>query len=348
VQPEEATEAPLPEGYSTIPPTAAVGAEYFEVKQGEIASPGQEVPYTFQAAPGQEFYFGVIDIADELPQVDWRLADEAGTQVFAACLGCGNPGVFTLERGGQYTLTVGEAGTQEIGAYEVVIASVRVHHFPVNLDAIVKDGVPGPGAGNLETPGSRDMYTFSAEAGQEVYFGVYESNTIPQADFVVLAEDGLRVFWACLGCGNPGAFTLASAGTYTIVIGSDENTETGVYSLVIANVRTDRFEISPGTPISSGQPGPGAGDIETPGGRDVYKFSANPGEVMHFEVVEAEGMPQVTWRLVDEAGAEVFDTCLGCSPPADITLERGGAYSVEVGGGPDSATGAYQLDIRRP
>jgi hypothetical protein len=123
---------------------------------------------------------------------------------------------------------------------------------------------------------------------------------------------------------------------------------TETYSLVIKRVRTDRFDIQVGTPISDGFPGPGAGNIETPGARDVYTFAASPGQRLHVEVLEASAIPQVRWQLTDEAGEEIFATCMGCSPASDLTLERGGTYTLTVGGGPDIGTGTYQMTLREP
>jgi hypothetical protein len=332
---------------TVIPPTGEVGEAYHEVIDGDITSPGQENTLTFTAAPGQEFFFGVVQADADLALVAWRAVDEAGLEVFNTCLGCGNPGTYTLERGGIYTVIVGEPESG-VGQYQIVIASVRVHYFAISLGAPIGVGQPGPGAGGIETPGARDMYSFNADPGAEVYLGVAAQNGLALTDLALLDEDAVEVFRSCLGCGNPGVYTLERGGAYIVLVGGDNELSTGTYDLVIAPVRTDQFTVAVGDPIGDGFPGPGAGNIETPGARDVYTFTASPGQQVVFEATEYRGLELVDWRLVDETGAEVFATCLGCTAPGAISLERGGAYTLTVGGGTDIGTGPYQLSIQQP
>ena len=118
-----------------------------------------------------------------------------------------------------------------------------------------------------------------------------------------------------------------------------------MYSIKFNPVRTDTFNITIGDPIGDNVPGPGAGNIETPGARDVYTFSATPGQQVSFEASAADSVPLVPWRLVDETESEVFSTCLGCGSPGTLTLDHGGTYTLTVGGDGDIATGTYQLSI---
>ena len=37
--------------------------------------------------------------------IRWRLVDGVGAEVFSTCLGCSEPGVQNLTKGGSYTLT---------------------------------------------------------------------------------------------------------------------------------------------------------------------------------------------------------------------------------------------------
>ncbi len=339
-----ATLAPAPPAASTIPPTASVGEDHHEVKQGQIDSPGQTVTYTFDAAPGQEFYFGVVEVDSGVALVHYQLTDQDGAQVFEACLGCGDPGAYVLTRGGTYTLSIGGADSGT-GAFQIVIASVRVHYFATNLGDPIGPGQPGPGAGSIETPGGRDMYTFNGEAGQEVYFGVSQVDSVSLVRWRLVAPDNTDVFASCLGCGNPGPYVLPATGVYTMIAGSGPGLQTGTYTLVVNLVHTDKFDYTIGSPIADGQPGLGAGNIESPGARDVYTFTATPGQQVTFNVVDGNNVPLVHLQLVDETGAEIFSTCVGCGNPGSFTLEHGGAYTLTIGGGTDLATGTYELDI---
>ena len=56
-----------------------------------------------------------------------ELLDDSGGQVYSGCLGCGDPGDFVLAKGGAYTLRITPPDDGGTGAYQVVVASVRVH-----------------------------------------------------------------------------------------------------------------------------------------------------------------------------------------------------------------------------
>jgi hypothetical protein len=330
---------------STIPPTAAVGEEYYRLIDGEITSADQENVHSFTAAPGQEFYFGVYDVSPELNLTKWRLEDEAGTVIFKKCIGCGDPGVFTLEHGGTYKIIVSEPESSS-GTYQIVVSSVRVDYFPITLGDPIALGQPEPGAGGIEAPGARDMYTFEADPGQEVYFGTQEVNGLNVTGLELLDEDGALIFHAGLGAGNPGVYTLERGGTYTVIVGSRDNALTGTYGLIIQPARTDEFAYTLGDPIAPGQPGAGAGNIETPGARDVYSFTAAPGQQLTLDVTSADDVKRVVWMVMDENGEEVAHNCLGCGGyPKTLTLERGGTYTLTVGGGEIAATGTYELNL---
>jgi hypothetical protein len=103
---------------------------------------------------------------------------------------------------------------------------------------MIKDGTPGPGAGNIESAGAKDVYTFSAAAAQRVYFRMFEQTDLYNIRWVVTDPDGAQVFDTKLGYGDPGAHVLKKAGPYTMTVGSDSNPGTGTYRLQISNAPT--------------------------------------------------------------------------------------------------------------
>jgi hypothetical protein len=58
-----------------------------------------------------------------------------------------------------------QTGTYSMQVFEIPPPQV----FDVSLPLTVSNGVPGPGAGNLETKASQDEYRFTVAAGQSVY-----------------------------------------------------------------------------------------------------------------------------------------------------------------------------------
>ena len=106
--------------------------------------------------------------------------------------------------------------------------------FPINIGDTVSNGVPADGAGNLEITGNRDRYSFSAAAGQAVY--VQQLGAVTGAwgaNFTMTDSAGTVIADTCVGCGDPGAKTLALGGTYTITINKDRRNLVGTYSFQI-------------------------------------------------------------------------------------------------------------------
>jgi hypothetical protein len=88
---------------------------------GVIESPGSEDVYVFNAAPGEEIFFRLLNHGEGTDYLKWRLSDENGVDAFDACFGCSQPGRKTLTRGGKYTLTVGHPGNPSTGTYSFEI-----------------------------------------------------------------------------------------------------------------------------------------------------------------------------------------------------------------------------------
>ena len=93
--------------------------------------------------------------------IRWRLVDGAGAEVFSTCLGCSEPGVQNLTKGGTYTLTVGSDTDASTGTYQLQLFNVPApSQFSVKIGDEIKENLPGPGAGVIEVPGAEDIYTY--------------------------------------------------------------------------------------------------------------------------------------------------------------------------------------------
>lgn len=223
--------------------------------------------------------------------------------------------------------------------------------FAIKIGDTLSEGVPAPGAGTIESPGTEDQYQVIATPNQRVYFRVLEYGPdMSQIKWRLTDQNNKEVFNTCLGCGDPGVQTLIQGGTYILTVGNPKDPATGPYKLRLTNVPpADRFEIRPNSRIADGTPGRGAGMIETPGASDEYVFSAAAGMRIYFRMREhGASMSQIKWRLTDQDEQDVFNTCLGCGDPGMKTLTRGGIYVLTVGNPHDPATGAYRLDLATP
>jgi hypothetical protein len=194
--------------------------------------------YTFSAAAGQRVYFLVpnsFSYIEQLVFIGWTLTDAGGNRVFADDFGGGDPGAYTLTRGGTYTLTVDDREFFTTGPYAFQTLNVPPPStFAIHVGDTVQPDQPGPGAGRIETPGAKDIYTFTGTAGMKLSFAM--TNVDPPVSFArwALADDqGNVLFDTCLGCSDPDPVTLSHDGVYTVTVGSDRDPWAGTYQFTI-------------------------------------------------------------------------------------------------------------------
>ncbi|MBK8022663.1 MAG: hypothetical protein IPK19_14830 [Chloroflexi bacterium] len=96
----------------------------------------------------------------------------------------------------------------------VPVSAQTVDNFAIVYGDTVSDGVPGPGAGNIEVGGAQDAYTFTGTAGDEMILDVLAGSNgtfrwkIAAPDATILF-DGLYV---------DRLVTLTQTGTHTITV----------------------------------------------------------------------------------------------------------------------------------
>jgi len=329
-----------------------------EIKDGEpdsgagvIEAPGSKDVYTFSADPGQDVYVHVIEQSTTNDNVQLYMTDDLGTNVFSSCLACGDPGVITLDRGGDYTLTVGNDDPEEAGygTYRIKLWDVPPpDEFEISLDEQISEDELGDGAGYIESPGVLDIYTFEAEAGQDAYFQVTKPpQTGDSINWRVTDEAGNVLFDTCLQCDDPGLQTLDTGGIYTVTVGNTNSHAIGAYGIKIWSVPPpDEFQIQIGASISPDHPGPGAGFIEAPGAHDYYTFTATAGQTVDLNVIRVPNIStSIYWRMEDDSGNEIFNTCLDCEELQTITFDHDGTYTIIVGSDTNPGMGKYEFQI---
>lgn len=326
--------------------TIAIGDEVSDAQPttgaGNIETPGVRDSYTFQAAAGQRVYFDLLE-GGQVGQ-RWRLTDPDGVEVFNAFF-IGDVGTVTLEKAGTYGLTVGTDRTDVTGAYRFRLWDVpSPQSFAISIDQVVSNNVPAAGAGNIETPGVHDIYTFTATAGQRVFFDLIQGLQVGQR-WRLTDPDGSEVFNDAF-IGDVGTVAMQKDGTYTLTVGTDESDVTGAYQIRLWNVPpAPAFPIAIGDVVSDGVPGPGAGNIETPGTYDIYTFSVTAGERVYFDLLEGPQVGQ-RWRLTTPEGVEVFNSFF-ISDEGAVTLEKNGGYTLTVGADGNDVTGTYRFQLWR-
>jgi hypothetical protein len=210
--------------------------------------------------------------------------------------------------------------------------------FAIRYGETVSDGVPGPGAGNIEVGGNQDVYTFEGNAGEQAVFDVL-SGSAGTFRWDAKAPDGTGLF--------DGLFTdrsvlLPQTGTYSVAVQGANAATTGTYSFrLLLTPEPEVFAIRFGDTISEGVPAAGAGNVEGPGALDVYTFDATAGQVAIFDRLAGSNV-RIGWRLVAPDGTALFDTFIG---DRQLALPATGTYTLTVGGNGVDDSGTYSFRL---
>jgi hypothetical protein len=319
---------------------------------GTLELPGSEDIYAFTANAGQSVLF---DDRDASPRVaTWRLLAPGGAQIFSDTMNGADPGTFTLPTSGTYLIHVKNNSDVSGVNYSFALVSNgtntftpgAVDQFSISIGDLVSNGVPGVGAGNIETSGARDIYSFTAAAGQSVFFQDLGSSPGGQIRYDVYDSDWNFLFGEPLGNGqqNVGRQKLSRGGTYYIVA-SGSGTTTGTYSFKLWPVTDQNFNLTIGTVVSNGVPAIGAGNLETPGTHDVYTFTAAAGQAVYFEDRGGSPSRQLRYDVYDSRGNFLFGEWLGGDQEIGRQiLATGGTYTLIASANADY-TGTYSFEI---
>jgi serine/threonine protein kinase len=316
---------------------------------GNIETPGAKDIYTFPATAGQTVYIQITKPLNDFSY--FRVYDGNNKRIVEQAMSgiaTQDPGNVLLALGGTYTIAVGIEVEPSIGTYGFKLWDVPPpDEFAISIGDEVSNGVPGVGAGSIESPGRKDIYTFSATAGQSAYFQIIKPTQYSVYWQLYNPADRKIAEQLMLGAAthDPGVVEFESDGEYSIIVGNDGEPSVGTYSFKIWNVPApDSFQISIGQEISNGVPGPGAGNIESPGVKDIYTFNAKAGETVYFQITKAPQSNELWWTLYDQMNQKVNETIMvgaATRDPGNITLDLGGTYTIIVGNDGMPSVGIY-------
>src|SRR6185503_8677360 len=173
-------------------------------------------------------------------------------------------------------------------------AAIPLHgeNFNIVVGDTVSDGLPGVGAGRFATAKDEDFYSFTATAGQLVFFEALSQDPAFARNlrWQVLKPSGPAVFASFFS--NPiGRTVLPEAGVYRVRIYSDGTNPNwiGAYSFRLLAIPPDQtFPFTLGSTVSDGIPAAGAGRLEVAGAEDNYLFTATAGQLAFFESISQD------------------------------------------------------------
>ena len=261
---------------------------------GNIESPGAQDRYTFTVgAGGQRIYLQNLGGC-----CYWSLRSSGGSYQYGfAQQGMGDVGP-TWMAAGTYVLTVSGSGAG-MGTYAFKLWAVpNPQSFAISVGDSVSNGVPAVGAGNIESVGAQDRYTFTVGAGgQRVYL-----QDLGGCCYWSLRSSGgsYQYGFAQQGMGDVGP-TWMAAGTYVLTV-STSGANPGTYAFKLWAVPNPQsFAISVGDSVSDGVPAVGAGNIESPGAQDRYTFTVGAGGQRIF--LQNPGAGCCYWSLRSSGGS---------------------------------------------
>ncbi len=294
---------------------------------GEIVAAGQVHTFDFTVTAGQAIYFG-SDESCAGSQLSWHVLDAAGTQVTFDPYLCNDIGRVDFTDGGEYQLVV--------RSYQGSTGPYRVRGL--EIPGTVTDDLvfTRPVTGTIRVPGEQAHFSFTADAGDVIYFDADQSCSGSLLSWHVLDAAGDRITSDPYLCNDIGRITFTEAGTLTLEVGSYAGS-TGNFHFAAHRVPDDAS-----TPLTIGERI--IGSIQTPGERHRFTFDVDAGDSMSFRADPActSFSSNLLWSVVDAAATSIVTGRYVCTELEAITFPSGGRYDLVLESNSGS-TGAYSI-----
>ena len=275
-------------------------------------------------------------------QLAWQLVDTSDSSTVDS--GSCSSKTITGVAAGTYDLVVTPAGGNT-GTYGLSLFVVPPpDEFSVTLPLTASDGVPGTGAGNLETSVSKDIYEFTTLATRDIevdpsscpgYFGNQLNWALVDTSDDTTVDSG--------NCSNK-LISAAPSGTYDLVV-TPHDGNAGTYALHAFIIPPpDEFSVTLPLAASNGVPASGAGNLESTVSKDIYEFTTTSTEDLRVEPSSCPGYfgNLLDWKLVDTSNSSTVDSGTTNCTAKTISNVPAGTYDIVVtpAGG---STGTYNL-----
>jgi len=281
----------------------------------------------------------------------WKLLDHGGT--VAASGSCNADQVFNELSEGEYRLEIsassGKTGTYSFDLFELPEPQSFELDPLVGAPAAVSNGVPSPGAGNLETTASRDKYTFTVPTGGASMLldnkSCIGTTGIAYSKWKLVGPPGTTTVTG--SCSSDKQFNDLSAGDYTLEFTTTQTGGTYSFDLYVIDPPQifDVMLSASKLAVSDGIPSTGAGNLETRFSADQYRFTISGGSqdirLDNKSCISAPGYTYQAWKLIDSTGAVVFS---GSCNTDKTFFGLTGDYTLSVTAS-SGRTGTYAFDL---
>ncbi len=308
---------------------------------GNLETTTSEDAYSFSTASAGGLQIDLSTCSSSLATVDYKLTNVQTGATVTSGNSCSSVVVPALAAG-DYRLSVRGAG--KTGTYRVKL-QVRppAQTFDVSLPAVISNGVPGTGAGNLETTASTDVYRFTTATAAALQLDVSQcASSLSTVDWeLVNAATGAPVAAKAATCASTTQPNVP-AGSYRLTV--TRNGKSGTYKLALTSVTPQVVDLSLPASIANGMPKAGAGNLETAASEDVYRFTTTAtGAVLLGFSTCSSGLGTVSWQLVNETtGATAASSASSCALTT-VPNVPAGSYRLAVTA--PGKTGTYSLAV---
>jgi hypothetical protein len=240
---------------------------------------------------------------------------------------------------GNYKVAVTDNG--QTGTYSLYLALTPLPDvFNVTLPVSISNGVPGPGAGNLETTSSEDDYVFSTSSAGGVQLDFSNcSSALQSVNWALTNTSSGSKIASGQGCGSQ-LLSGVAAGQYQLAV--THNGASGTYQLGISSQPPPQtFKVKLPASISKGVPSAGAGNLETTSSEDDYTFSTTKNANLQINFSScSSSLSWVNWALINTKTNATVTSGQGCASQT-VRYLAAGQYEVSVTH--LGATGTYNL-----
>jgi RHS repeat-associated protein len=303
--------------FSSTTTTTPIDSDY--VIEGSLTTPGQQNRYTFDVEYGQQLYFDSLKAASG--HLDWQLISPSGKSEFNSNFQDNQLKVFSEP--GTYTLIVDGVNDhieEDNYRFQVLDLEDNTQVPIIQLDERVDSSFD---AGGRET----DIYRFSAEAGQYIYFNRIIGNS--GNSWILRDQAGNELT-------NSNLYydfeqSLPYSGDYFLeIVGADRGTD---YAFELVTSESPSAQLVFDQNISD--------ELTETGEQRFYHFEGTPGQILHFDSLK-KASSNLNWRLLSPTGETIFSDNFYTDQLR--TLDEAGTYTLVVDGYTDHIED-YQFQV---
>ncbi|MGR3278198.1 putative Ig domain-containing protein [Acaryochloris marina NIES-2412] len=260
------------------------------------------VAYQFRANKGERFY---LDTGGGQANNNWALYGPGGQQLQTGSLVDGTTDDYELTApgNGDYFLVVQGQGAADPN-YRLKLTAAKYDLLSLTYGDTV--------AGAIQNPGDRDIYSFTGEAGQSLFFDTLSGSGLTALlygpDQALLTSQSIDSDWA--------SFKLFQTGAYELLIRGDSN-NLGDYSFSLRN-RENATALLLDTTVT--------GALEAAQQAHLYKISGYRGQHLNIDLNTPD--PTAQWTLYGTNGQSLASSVNG----TDGILPLDGAYTLAISG----------------